>query len=202
MYALSDADNGTSVAPMDMKLCFTQTRTNRRPQEDVRCFPQLRNACRCTPGRAQFNEQIRRQTEQNVARFAAPTPKQIDRRLQELDREWDMERTLEANAATAVLVGVTLGATVHRGFFFFPAVVAGFLLQHAVQGWCPPMPRLPPYGRPHPNQRIEQEKYALRGAAEATSAMRASDGRTATSAGTRQALEAAPPLSDARVICK
>ena len=53
---------------------------------------------------------------------------------------WDIERTLEANAATAVLVGVLLGATVSRKFFPFPGVVAAFLLQHAIQGWCPPLP--------------------------------------------------------------
>jgi hypothetical protein len=81
------------------------------------------------------NEQIRRRTRENVARYADAGPEGIDRRLIELDQEWDVERTLEANAATAVLIGVTLGATVHKGFFFFPAVVAGFLLQHAVQGW-------------------------------------------------------------------
>ena len=38
-----------------------------------------------------------------------------------------------------MLLGVTLGATVDRRFFYFPAIVGGFLLQHAVQGWCPPM---------------------------------------------------------------
>ena len=88
----------------------------------------------------EINERIRRQTEENIARYAAAGPEAIDRRLEELDREWDIERTLEANAATASLVGLGLGAGVHRGFFLLPAVVAGFLLQHALQGWCPPVP--------------------------------------------------------------
>ena len=70
------------------------------------------------------NEQIRRQTEENVRRVAAAGPEAIDRRLAELDREWDIERALEANAATAVLAGVTLGAAVHRAFFRAGAVVA------------------------------------------------------------------------------
>lgn len=86
------------------------------------------------------NLEIRRQTEENVARFAHASPEAIDERLHELDREWDIERTLETNAAIASLVGLTLGATVDRRWFAFPAVVAGFLLQHAVQGWCPPVP--------------------------------------------------------------
>jgi hypothetical protein len=83
------------------------------------------------------NAQLYRQIEANVARTAAGGREAMTRRLAELDREWDIERTLEANAATASLIGLTLGATVDRRWFLFPAVVAGFLLQHAVQGWSP-----------------------------------------------------------------
>ncbi len=86
------------------------------------------------------NQEIRRQTERNVAHYAAAGNWAIDRRLQELDREWDMERILEANAATVSLIGLTLGAAINRKWFALPAVVSGFLLQHALQGWCPPLP--------------------------------------------------------------
>ena len=47
---------------------------------------------------AEINREIARQTERSVAYFAA-RPGEIERRLEELDREWDIERTLEANAA-------------------------------------------------------------------------------------------------------
>lgn len=67
-------------------------------------------------------------------------PAEISERIEQLEREWDIERVLEANAASVALIGLTLGATVHRRWFALPAVVAGFLLQHAVQGWCPPLP--------------------------------------------------------------
>lgn len=87
-----------------------------------------------------INEEIRRQAERDIAQAAAGGPEAIERRLRELDREWDIERTLEANAATIVLAGCALGATVDRRFFALPALVAGFLLQHAIQGWCPPLP--------------------------------------------------------------
>ncbi len=86
------------------------------------------------------NAAIRRQTEENVARTAAAGRAAIDRRLAELDREWDIERTLEANAAGVSLLGSALGFAVDRRFFALPVVVAGFLLQHALQGWCPPVP--------------------------------------------------------------
>src|SRR5437588_2851636 len=41
----------------------------------------------------------------------ARRPDQITARLAELDREWDIERILEANAAGASLVGIVLGTT-------------------------------------------------------------------------------------------
>lgn len=109
----------------------------------------------------QINEQIRRQTEENIARYAHGDAGAIDRRLQELDHEWDIERTLEANASIATLVGLTLGATVNRKWFLFPAVVAGFLLQHAVQGWCPPMPIFRRLGF-RTQTEIDHERYALK----------------------------------------
>ncbi|MFO0841269.1 MAG: hypothetical protein U0797_02575 [Gemmataceae bacterium] len=77
------------------------------------------------------------------------------------DREWDIERTLEANAATASLVGLTLGAAVDKKFFLFPAVVAGFLLQHALQGWCPPVPIFRRLGF-RTQSEIDEERYALK----------------------------------------
>ncbi len=46
------------------------------------------------------NEEIRHQMEERVARLAAAGPEAVAERLQQLDHEWDIERTLEANAAT------------------------------------------------------------------------------------------------------
>jgi hypothetical protein len=106
------------------------------------------------------NERIRRDTEDRVARLAA-AGRAIDQRLAELDHEWDIERTLEANAATASLVGLSLGATVDKRWFFFPAVVAGFLLQHAIQGWCPPVPVFRRMGF-RTQTEIDYERYALK----------------------------------------
>jgi len=106
------------------------------------------------------NEQIRLRTEERIAECAEHGREAIDCRLAELDREWDIERVLEANAATASLVGLTLGATVDRKWFLFPDFIAGFLLQHAVQGWCPPVPVFRRLGfRTQPE--IDYERYAL-----------------------------------------
>jgi hypothetical protein len=107
------------------------------------------------------NEEIRRTTEENLVRVCAGAPRSFDRRLRELDEEWDIERTLEANAATAALVGLALGAAVDRRFFLLPAVVAGFLLQHALQGWCPPVPVFRRMGV-RTQSEIDEERYALK----------------------------------------
>ena len=107
------------------------------------------------------NEEIRRRTHENVARAAAGGPEAIDRRLEELDREWDIERLLEANASTLSLIGLGLGRFVDRRFYLLPAVVVGFLLQHAVQGWCPPMPVFRRLGVRTASE-IEEERYALK----------------------------------------
>jgi len=110
---------------------------------------------------AHVNEQIRRHTEERVARCADQGWRAIANRLSELDREWDIERTLEANAACASLIGLTLGATVDRKWFVFPAIVAGFLLQHATQGWCPPIPIFRRLGF-RTQSEIDYERYALK----------------------------------------
>lgn len=111
----------------------------------------------------QWNERIRQQIRDNVAYYSAAGPQAIERRLQELDREWDIERVLETNAASVALAGMALGATVDRRWFFLPAAVAGFLLQHAIQGWCPPVPLFRRLGVRTATE-IDEERYALKAA--------------------------------------
>ena len=107
-----------------------------------------------------LNLQIQQQIEANVAYFAEH-PDEIDERLDVLDREWDIERILEANAASFSLLGLTLGLTVDRRWLALPVGVAAFLLQHAVQGWCPPVPLFRRLGV-RTAAEIDQERYALK----------------------------------------
>ncbi|MDX5410561.1 MAG: DUF2892 domain-containing protein [Thauera sp.] len=88
------------------------------------------------------NRRIHQRSREAVHAAALGGTSGIARRLAELDREWDIERVLEANAASLVVAGCVLGAVAHRRFFLLPALVGGFLLQHALQGWCPPLPVL------------------------------------------------------------
>jgi len=107
------------------------------------------------------NARIQQKTERNIERYKHASPPAISRRLKELEAEWDIERLLEANAATASLIGLTLGATVNRKWYIFPAIVSTFLLQHALQGWCPPLPVFRRLGF-RTSYEIDQERYALK----------------------------------------
>lgn len=108
-----------------------------------------------------INERIRRRTEESVAWTVRKGPAAIACRLDELDAEWDIERTLETNASAVMLVGLILGTTANRKFLAVPVIVAGFLLMHALQGWCPPLPILRRLGI-RTQSEIEAERYALK----------------------------------------
>ena len=112
-----------------------------------------------TPRRV--NDQIRAETERSVRHYAGAGRSAISARLRELDREWDIERTLETNAAALACTGAILALTANRKFAWISAVVTGFLLQHALQGWCPPLPIFRKRGV-RTAREIHQEKTALR----------------------------------------
>ena len=106
------------------------------------------------------NERIRRQTEMSVAWFAQH-PGQIDRRLRELDAEWDIERVLETGSSTLTLTGLLLGITRGRKWLLLSLAVQGFFMQHALQGWCPPLPLFRSLGIRTADE-INRERYALK----------------------------------------
>ncbi len=128
----------------------------------------------------QDNRRIRRTLLANVAYFAEHRD-QISGRLDELDEEWDIERAIEANAAVVGFTGIALAAGYSRRWLALPALVTSFLLQHAIQGWCPPVPILRKLGF-RTSSEIEEERRALKAlrgdfgqvAASADAALRAS----------------------------
>ncbi|WP_416398824.1 hypothetical protein [Allohahella sp. A8] len=85
----------------------------------------------------------------------------IDRRLQELDQEWDVERTLQTNFAVLSLVGVALASKVDKRWLALALGVPAFMIQHAVQGWCPPLAVLRRLGF-RTAREINEERFALK----------------------------------------
>ncbi len=116
------------------------------------------------------NQQTREHTQRSVE-YHRQHPQLIPRRLRELDAEWDIERTLEANAATLIVTGSVLGLTLSRRFLGIPLVVGGFLLQHALQGWCPPLPVFRRLGL-RTAEEIQEERSALKDIASQTATSR------------------------------
>lgn len=108
-----------------------------------------------------INARIDREMEERVRHLAAQGEAAITARIEELEKEWDVERKLEANAATLALSGALLATFATKRWAILPAVVGGFLLQHAIQGWCPPIEIFRRIGT-RTRKEIERERYALK----------------------------------------
>jgi hypothetical protein len=80
--------------------------------------------------------------------------------IDELSKEWDTERVLEANAATIILITSILGLKRSKAFLF-TGIISFFLLQHALQGWCPPLPVIRKMGVRTAGE-INSERMALK----------------------------------------
>ncbi len=76
------------------------------------------------------------ETVENITAYVNATGEKINRRVEELDEEWDVERILETNTSALALLGILLSFN-NRRWLLLPIGAASFLLQHAVQGWCP-----------------------------------------------------------------
>jgi hypothetical protein len=109
----------------------------------------------------EINRRIDEQIERNIRHYSGQTKEEIYRRIQELDQEWDFERVLETMGSSVSLAGIVLGATVDRKWFLVPTIVLSFLLVHAIQGWCPPLPILRGLGI-RTREEIARERYALK----------------------------------------
>lgn len=81
-----------------------------------------------------LNEDIDHAIQNSVLYYSNSDPGEIQHRIEELDREWDVERALEMNASILAFTGRVLGMTVNRKWLALPAVVLPFLFQHGVQG--------------------------------------------------------------------
>lgn len=108
----------------------------------------------------EINERIRRQTEMSLYYYGAH-PEQIPERLRELDEEWDVERALEAVSSALSLMGFTWGVFRKR-WWLIGLAAQGFFMQHALQGWCPPLGIVRRLGF-RTAYEIEEERHKLLG---------------------------------------
>jgi hypothetical protein len=112
-------------------------------------------------GPEQTNEELLKEARERIARYADRPLDEVEERLRELEREWDLERSLQVNVAAWSLAGLVLGVTVSRKWLVVPGVVAGFLLQYGLTGWSPPVLLLRLL-KSRTRGEIEAEKLVLR----------------------------------------
>lgn len=109
-----------------------------------------------------INEKIEADTWQRIANYTHESEAEISARIEELNKEWDIERYLGVNMSTLAITGLAAAAiSKNKNWNILPAVVLGFFFQHSVQGWCPPLPILRLL-KIRTSKEIEQEKYALK----------------------------------------
>ena len=109
-------------------------------------------------------EVLRRIDDDTAARLqscANAEPALIGERLTELDREWDTDRAIEAEASLVALAGLALGVLVRPAFLAIPTAVGAAVLTHAVSGWYPLLPVFRRLGI-RTAREIERERYALK----------------------------------------
>jgi len=111
--------------------------------------------------RKDINRRLDSELEHRLRLYATQDKAAITDRIAELDREWDIERVVEAHAAGLILFSLLMGATRKRIWFLLPVAVSAFLLRFAIQGWYPPLPVLRKLGV-RTRLEIEQERYALK----------------------------------------
>ncbi len=107
-----------------------------------------------------INQKIDNEIARNIDYYSSQSSERIKAKIKKLEEEWDVERTLELNASLIALGGVILAATVNKKWLFLPALITTFLAQHAIQGWCPPIPLFRKLGV-RTQKEIETERHAL-----------------------------------------
>jgi len=109
----------------------------------------------------EINQAIDTEIAAMVRFYASKTDYEIGKRIEELDKEWDIGRIMEIRASTVSLIGIILGLKRSKIWLILPTIASTFLLQYAVRGWCPPVSILRRFGF-RTRQEIDLEKYALK----------------------------------------
>ncbi len=106
------------------------------------------------------NSRLESDAEKRLAYYARH-PEEIERRLHELDQEWDLERAIELEAAGTVFMGFLLGSVVRRKWFLLSVLASSMLLLHNLHGGYPLLPLFRRLGFRTAGE-IARERYALK----------------------------------------
>ena len=98
--------------------------------------------------------------EERLAQHASQ-PDTVAAREEALDREWDVDRTIEVEASLMGLIGLALGTTVRRELLAVPLVVGSAVLLYAFTGRYPLLPIFRRLGF-RTAREIARERFALK----------------------------------------
>lgn len=87
------------------------------------------------------NNEIKNCTINRINTYKNGSADILNNKINELNSEWDIERILGTNAGAIILLCSFLGLKRSK-LFIVTGAVGFFLLQHALQGWCPLLPFL------------------------------------------------------------
>lgn len=87
--------------------------------------------------------------------------KVIGERISEIDKEWDIERTLLLNAAIVSVAGALLGTFVSKKWFLLTAVASVVMAEQAITGWSPASGLMKKLGK-RTKEEIARERYGLK----------------------------------------
>ena len=106
---------------------------------------------------------LRRIDDETVSRLAevARRPEAAPVRLHALDREWDVDRVLETEAAAMGQLGLALGTAVSARFLAMPGIVGAAVFLFATRGVYPLLPLFRRLGV-RTSREIERERYAVK----------------------------------------
>ncbi|GAB3537783.1 hypothetical protein GCM10027343_01810 [Noviherbaspirillum agri] len=108
------------------------------------------------------NERIQQKAQERISAYGSgDRAAVISYRLGELGREWDVERTLQTNFAVFSMIGLALATSVNKRWYAMAGGVPAFMVQHALQGWCPPLAALRRFGF-RTSKEINEERFALK----------------------------------------
>lgn len=106
-------------------------------------------------------EEIEMQIQHNIEFYGAQSPQVLGERIDELRREWSMERYLQLNVAALGFGTAFLALTTSRKWALLTCAALGFFLFHGLQGFDPPIPLLRKMGV-RTRSEIDRELYALK----------------------------------------
>ena len=110
---------------------------------------------------ARWNDRIAQRAVRHVAACAHDENSDLERRMDELDHEWDVERIIELEAAMTIGGGILLGLMRRRAWLGLSAFAAAMVLVHTARGPYPLLPLLRRLGVRSATE-ISHERRALR----------------------------------------